>query len=141
MDPYPLLVFLAPLPALAVAALAYRSIYPRHRIEEALRIAREYQELKAQGRSKRVLKKLRSMEPLYRDARGLLFRSLIVKMLLVASIYTATSMSMAARYAFPSPAKIPLLTLTHSGSPYMHALVLHFLGYLYALILMRDTLL
>jgi len=140
VDLYPLVVFLAPIPSLAVAAMAYRSMYSRARIEEALRVVREYQQL-GSSRSKRALKKMRSMEPLYREARGLLLRATLVKMLLVASVYTATSLSMAARYAFPAPAGIPILTLTSGGQPYMHAMVLHFLGYIYALILLRDTLL
>jgi hypothetical protein len=140
VDLYPLAVFLAPIPSLAVAAIAYRSIYPRARIEEALRVVREYQQLRG-SRSKRALKKMRSMEPLYREARSLLLKATLLKMLLVASVYTATSLSMAARYAFPAPARIPILTLTHEGQPFMHALVLHFLGYIYALVLLRDTLL
>jgi len=140
LDLYPLMVFLVPLPALAVAAMAYRSIYSRHRIEEALRLVREYQQLRG-SRSKRALKKMRSMEPLYRESRSLLLKATLVKMVLVASIYTATSLSIASRYAFPAPARIPLLTMTHGGQPYMHAMILHFLGYLYALILLRDTLL
>ncbi|MEB3816701.1 MAG: hypothetical protein LRS46_01990 [Desulfurococcales archaeon] len=141
MDLYPLLVFVAPIPSLAVAAVAYRSIYPRERLEEAIAIVKEYQELRAMGRSKRILRRLRSLEPSYRHARGVLLRASLVKMLFILSMYMATSLTLAARYAFPSPARIPLITIEHGGTPYIHALFIHFLGYLYALVLFRDTLL
>ena len=142
MNPHPLLVFLAPVPLLALAALAYRSLYPLEAVREALERVRAYRELEAQASrgTKRALKRLRAMEAEYRRARGLLLRAMLVKTLLVTAVYVASSLSVV-RYAYPAPASLPLVTIAEAGAPYIPAIIVHFAGYVYALVLLRDTLL
>jgi len=142
LNPHPLLVFLAPVPLLALAALAYRSLYPLETVREALERVRAYRELEAQASrgTKRALKRLRAMEAEYRRARGLLLRAMLVKTLLVTAVYVASSLSVV-RYAYPAPASLPLVTIAEAGAPYIPAIIVHFAGYVYALVLLRDTLL
>ena len=142
MNPYPILVFLAPLPLLGVAAALYRSLYPEARIREAIETVREYRELRAEAArgSKRAAKRARSLEPAFRAARGLLLRATLVKVVLVSLAYVASSLSVA-RIAYPAPAEVPVITISHAGEPYIPAILVHFAGYIYGLVLLRDTLL
>jgi hypothetical protein len=142
LNVYPLLAFLAPLPLLAAAAALYRSLYPRRLVEEALRTVREYRGLRAEAArgSKRAAKRARALEQAFRAARGLLLRATLVKVVLVSVTYIASSLSLA-RLAYPAPVEIPLVTVVEGGVPYMPAVIIHFAGYLYGLVLLRDTLL
>ena len=137
----PLWTFFVPLLAVATVAYIYRRMFPYEVIKEAMKIAGEYRGLEKEGKDKRTQKRLRSLRPKYLRARRILRSSIITKFILLTLFYIATSMALVrSGVLYPAPAWIPLLSTIVKGHLITNPLVLHLLGYLYALIAFRDFL-
>jgi hypothetical protein len=138
----PLWIFFFPVLAVATAAYIYRRAFPYDLVKEAIEIANEYRNLERSAKDKRTQRRLRSLRPKYLKARRVLRAAILTKFVLLTAFYIATS-TVVIRYplSFPAPAWIPFLTLNVKDELVINPLLLHLLGYLYALIAFRDALL
>lgn len=138
----PLWTFFVPLLAVATVAYIYRHMFPYDIVRNAIKIAGEYREIEKEAKDKRAQKRLKSLRPKYIRARKILRSSMITKFVLLTLFYIATSMALIkSSVLYPAPAWIPLLSTIAKGYLVTNPLVLHLLGYLYALIAFRDALL
>jgi hypothetical protein len=138
----PLWTFFVPILAVATAAYIYRRMFPYEVVKESIRVVSEYKSLEREAKDKRAQKRLRSLRPRYQRARRILRTTTIVKFVLLMAFYIATSMTLIRYHIFfPAPAWIPLLTVEVNGHLVINPLLLHLLGYLYALIAFREALL
>ena len=140
MDPAPLIVIVTPLLLVLSAASIYRSLYPYERVRWALDRVAEYRVLKRRARSKRDLKRLRALESEYREAKRIVARSLLVKLVLLLSGYVVGSiLVLTVVPAVPSPYHLPPLTITVDGAPYMLSVTAYFVVYVILFFVLRDS--
>lgn len=142
MDPAPALVVLASVLSLYVSGLAYRMLFPYEEAKKALEVASEYRSLSDYIRSKRGIRRMRSMGPEYKKARAFLMRGLLVKFVLITLAYV--SVALTSSLLFPVvevPFYIPLIVVEHEGSLYMPMLYINFFSFLYSMLLFRELLL
>lgn len=135
-----LVAFFAPLLVLGAVAYTYRRIFPKSLIEEQLNLIGEYKALERRGRGKRAVKKLRSLEPRYKRARRILLFSNLFKFMMVILAYMATSLYIVVSVPpEPAPAYIPVLTVETTEGLVVNPLTVHFMGYMYAIIVFREA--
>ncbi len=138
----PIWTFFVPILAVATVAYIYRRMYPSDIVKESLKVVSEYRDLEKKAKDKRTQRRLRTLRPRYLRARRILRLTMISKFILLTTFYLATSLVVLRYHIFyPAPAWIPLLTLKIKGQLYVNPLVLHLLGYVYALIAFREALL
>lgn len=131
---------------LYLAIRAYRSIYPLERVLGAMEVVAEYRSISsARRRSKRLERRLKSLEPDYRRARGLLFRTLIVKFLLLSAAYVSVGLMLTLLQPLvASPYYIPLVTerveIEGAVVEVIPILYIHFFAFMYAVLLYRNML-
>jgi len=138
-----LFAFVSPIVVLGLVTMVYRIFYPRSLIEEYLRVLGEYKALERRGRGKRAAKRLRAMESSYKRARRSLLKANLFKFMLVILSYLFTSMFVFINIqASQAPAAIPFITAEgQEGELLVNPLAIHFLGYIYAIMALRDALL
>ncbi|MEB3806426.1 MAG: hypothetical protein GSR73_02810 [Desulfurococcales archaeon] len=141
MNPYPLLILIIPLVLALSTATLYRSIYPYERVKAAVDKMAEYRALRKQAASsKRLMKKLRSIEPEYRRAKRIVTRSIILKMVLLLVAYMLGSLLVLLYIpAIPAPFNLPPLTMEGNGAYYVFSPILYFLVYILVFLVFRDT--
>ncbi|MEN2999255.1 MAG: hypothetical protein ABDH61_01585 [Acidilobaceae archaeon] len=142
MDIAPALVMIASILSLYLSGLAYRFLFPYEETRRALEVATEYRSLSEYLRSKRGLRKLRSIGPEYKRARSLLLRGLMAKFVLITIAYV--SVAFLSILAFPIakvPFYIPLIVVEYEGSLYMPMLYINFFSFIYAMLLFRELIL
>jgi len=146
----PLLVILTSMASLYMAIAVYRVIYPYEDVKRALEIASEYRSLTVYLRSKRAARKARSLEPEYKRARGLILRTILVKFTLITLSYISTALLVTlVMPAVEVPYHIPLVTFNFENCPLdesrgcvlMPTLYLHFFAFIYAMLLLRESML
>lgn len=150
MNIIPLLVVLASIASLYLAIAAYRALYPYDVVKRALEVASEYRSITAYLRSKRALRKARSMEPEYRRARSLILKTIIVKFILITLSYVSVALLLTTLMPMVEvPYHIPLVTFEFRECPLdttrsctlMPTLYLHFFAFIYAMLLFRELML
>ncbi|MEM0365687.1 MAG: hypothetical protein QXO93_01700 [Acidilobaceae archaeon] len=141
MDPLPLIAVLLSISALYTAGFIYRLIYPYEDVRRALEVASEYRSISAYIRSKRAVRKLKSIEPEYRRARGLIIKSIFIKFMLITLLYITTAfMIVILKPIVEVPFYIPLIVIQYEGSYYMPMLYLYFISFIYGMLLFRELL-
>ncbi len=151
MNLVPLLAILVSIASLYIAVSVYRTLYPYEDVKRALEIASEYRSLTAYIRSKRAARKAKSREPEYRRARSLILRTTLVKFILITLSYVSVALALTAIMpVVETPYYIPLVTFRFDDCPIegvggecvlMPMLYLHFLTFIYAMLLFRELML
>ncbi len=140
MNTTPLLAIVLPITLVLSAIAIYRSLYPYERVRRATEIVAEYRVLKSRARSKKDLKRLRVLESEYREARRLVFRALIVKLVLLLSGYVSGSIILlVAAPVLLAPFHLPPLTVAGEEGYYMLSITAYFLVYVALFIVLRDS--
>ncbi len=141
MNLWPLIIVLLPILLLYSNGIIYRSIYSRDVVKDALEKIAQYRMLKEEAKkNKRALKKLQRIMPEYQKARGIVTRSIIVKMILLMTGYILGSLAFFYIIpVLPAPYDIPLLTIHTEAGPVIPSFLLYFLTYLIVYLAMRDT--
>lgn len=140
-SPAPLVAILFGVASVYIAAKVYQRFYPYSVVEHALQVVARYRGVEEEARkgSKRAAKKLRLMEPEYRRARGLLFRSFLFKFGLLMLAYTLAGALVIAVVPYAVvPFHLPPFTIVVEGSPVMPGYYLHFFSFLYGALLFRE---
>jgi hypothetical protein len=151
LNPTPLIAIVVSITSLYIAVSLYRALYPYEDVRRALEIASEYRSLTAYIRSKRVARKAKSREPEYRRARSLILRTILVKFLLITLSYVSVALALTAIMpVVETPYYIPLITFKFEDCPVggvrgecilMPMLYLHFITFIYAMLLFRELML
>ncbi len=140
MNPAPLAAVIVPFSLVLSSLAIYRSIYPYERVKKAMEVMAEYRVLKSQARGKRGLKKVKAMEPQYKQARGAVMRALFVKMLLLLTSYMIGSLLVFLLVpAVPAPFHLPPFTIAGEGGYYSFSITIYFLVYVVTFIVFRDS--
>ncbi|MCS7107280.1 MAG: hypothetical protein NZ902_04155 [Acidilobaceae archaeon] len=142
MDIAPALVMIASILSLYLSGLAYRFLFPYEETKRALELATEYRSLSEFIRSKRGLRKLRSIGPEYKKARSFLLRGLLAKFIMITIAYVGVALL--STLAFPVakvPFYIPFIVVEYEGSFYMPMLYINFFSFIYAMLLFRELIL
>ena len=138
----PLSAFVMPIILLYAVLYVYRLVYPYEKVREALEVLAEYRVLSRMG-GKRYAKRARQLAPRARAARRLLAKALALKMALVAAAFTSSMMLVFRVPVAPSPYALPPIAAVAHGPEGDVAVaylpMIHFLGYIYALLLYRDA--
>ncbi len=132
------LILLAFLSSLLVGYIG-RRISDKPGYIEAKKILAEYNLIKREaGRDKRLLKKMRRMEPEVKRARRLLLIVNIEKAFVFFAVYAATLIVAGVAYGyFYTPIYVPLFTIISNGAMVMPASVIMLAAYLLFLPLMQ----
>ncbi|MCE4602168.1 MAG: hypothetical protein F7C08_01020 [Desulfurococcales archaeon] len=142
MDLLPLFPPLLAVSSAILAIMVYRRIVPYDAIKTAIDIITEYRVLERGAKGKRAQKKLKTMEPEYRKARRLIFRSTMVKFLVLTSFYIAGGLAAVIVYPLiQSPYSLPLVTTEIDGITVVPTFMLYFLAFIYASLVYRKHLL
>ncbi len=142
MDLLPLFPPLLAVSSAILAVMVYRRIVPYDAIKTAIDVIAEYRALERGAKGKRAQKKLKSLEPEYRRARRLIFRSTMVKFLILTSFYIAGGLASVIVYPLvKSPYSLPLVTTEINGATVVPTFMLYFLAFIYTSLVYRKHLL
>jgi uncharacterized membrane protein (DUF106 family) len=137
------IVFLTAIIFAWIAVLFSRLLVKEQSIEEAMKIIKEYREAVEESSSRpRLKKKLRTLYKEYKKARNFLLFSSLKKMILLIIAYSVSSIVILVTIGTTviSPVYVPGMTIIHEGLYYVPSVFVHFLGYIYALVLFRKDL-
>lgn len=136
------IIALTPVLLVFTTAYIYRSFFPKALVKRAIDIVAEYRMLESRARSKREIKKLRSLRPDYLRARRYLLKSVMTNFLLLTLFYIAGGLTIVSSYpVISTPIGIPFITVaTDEGILLMPTLLIYFFMFLYAAMLFRDML-
>ncbi|MCE4605876.1 MAG: hypothetical protein F7B59_00890 [Desulfurococcales archaeon] len=138
-----LIVFLTALIFAWIAVLFSRLIVKESDVEQALNTITEYRKTAEEASSRpRLKKRLRILYKEYKKARNYLLFSSLKKMILLIIAYSISSLVILATIGTTiiSPVYVPGLTIINNGLYYIPSVFVHFLGYIYALVLFRKDL-
>ncbi|MEB3757934.1 MAG: hypothetical protein GSR75_03250 [Desulfurococcales archaeon] len=138
-----LVVFLTAIVFAWIAVLFSRVFVKEEDVKRAIEIVNEYREAVNEAASRpRLKKKLRAMYRDYKRARNFLLMSSLKKMILLIIAYSVSSIIIIITVGttVASPVVIPGATIVSNGMYYVPSVFVHFLGYIYALVLFRKDL-
>jgi uncharacterized membrane protein (DUF106 family) len=138
-----LVVFLTAIVFAWIAVLFSRIFVREDDVKKAIEIINEYRQAIDEASSRpRLKKKLRSMYRDYKRARNFLLMSSLKKMILLIIAYSISSIIVIVTVGttVASPIVIPGATIVSNGMYYVPSVLVHFLGYIYALVLFRKDL-
>jgi len=126
-----------------LAAKVYRRMVPYPIVRAAVDFIAEYRVMERTAKSKRDIKKLKSMEPDYRKARRIILRSTIVKFVVLTSLYITGGIATALTAPFiESPFSFPLFTIhTDDDRLLIQSFFLYFIVFIYISLVFREHLL
>ena len=134
------IIILAYLMVLTTASI-YRSVFPEEEIRKAVDTVSRYRTLKLEAeRSKRKQKKLRGMEPEYREAKRLLLKGFVFKTVIFMLTYVLGSLLFI--YTMPaiiSPYHIPGVTVRSDEICAAPSFILFFIAYMMFYFIHRDS--
>ncbi len=138
-----LVVFLTALIFAWIAVLFSKLLVRESDVEQALNKIAEYRRTAEEATSRpRLKKKLRILYGEYKKARNYLLFSSLKKMVLLIIAYSISSIVILVTIGttIVSPVYVPGLTIISKGLYYVPSVFVHFLGYIYALVLFRKDL-
>ena len=138
-----LVVFLTAIIFAWIAVLFSRVFVKEEDVKKAIEIVNEYREAVNEASSRpRLKKKLRAMYRDYKRARNFLLISSLKKMILLIIAYSISSIIIIITVGttVASPVVVPGATIESNGMYYVPSVFVHFLGYIYALVLFRKDL-
>ncbi|MEB3779935.1 MAG: hypothetical protein GSR85_06875 [Desulfurococcales archaeon] len=143
MDIYPLAPLIFAVFFAYLAAKVYRKMIPYDAVKTAVDFIAQYRVLERTAKSKRDIKKLRTMEPEYKKARRVILRTTIVKFVVLTSMYISGGIATAlVAPLIESPFYFPLFTLpTEDGRLLMQSFFIYFMIFIYVSLVYREYLL
>ncbi|MEB3825559.1 MAG: hypothetical protein LRS47_02690 [Desulfurococcales archaeon] len=138
-----LIVFITAIIFSWIAVLTSKALVNEEAVRRALEIIEEYRRMLSESASRpRLRKKLRAMEAQYKKARKLVLFNSMKRMAVLVLAYSVSSVlvMVSVGTSIISPIYIPGITLNVNNAYYVPTVLVHFLGYIYALLLFRREL-